>query len=497
MDTSKCLWLLQGMAISCNQTFCKMQIDNKENEISVRSAPDDPMVYISRGYELSKANKNQEAEVFYRKALSLNPDLPIAHNNLGWALQMNGDLNGAILCYRKALELDRSQRLALINLASLLSRLGQIEEAKSTWRELITAYPHHRKLLDNLIGVAMRTGDLESAASYAEEYAALNHASRWYDYALRNGVPVPDNPHPPPLLSKSKIKHDIAQFTYLLKEGILADELNEVIDQYERLLASFEPFGDEVRLALNHEQRALIGDIYGRILYIRDTPRLKSVFSNNWDPAVVEDHYLNHPMGLAIIDNFLSTEAFDSLREFCLQSTVWFENRYSYGRLGAIFRNGFNCPLLIQIANELRTVFPRVIGEKHKVLQIWGFTSGQFQPVTSPHADFAVVNVNFWLTPDDANLDKETGGLEIYDKKAPENWDFDSYNNQGLKIDKFLKENQAQSIHIPYKANRCVIFNSDLFHKTAPLYFKDGYENKRINVTFLFGKRESPLPEFH
>ena len=49
---------------------------------------------------------------------------------------------------------------------------------------------------------------------------------------------------------------------------------------------------------------------------------------------------------------------------------------------------------------------------------------------------------------------------------------------------------QAQ-LYSPYHENRAVIFNSNLFHQTDNLDFKDGYENRRINVTMLFGTRES------
>ena len=49
----------------------------------------------------------------------------------------------------------------------------------------------------------------------------------------------------------------------------------------------------------------------------------------------------------------LSSEALESLRLFCLESTVWTGNRYAHGRLGAFFQDGFNCPLLLQIAEEL------------------------------------------------------------------------------------------------------------------------------------------------
>jgi len=35
-----------------------------------------------------------------------------------------------------------------------------------------------------------------------------------------------------------------------------------------------------------------------------------------------------------------------------------------------------------------------------------------------------------------------------------------------------------------------VIFDSDLFHETDRLSFKEGYQNRRINVTLLYGERE-------
>ena len=42
---------------------------------------------------------------------------------------------------------------------------------------------------------------------------------------------------------------------------------------------------------------------------------------------------------------------------------------------------------------------------------------------------------------------------------------------------------------VPYVANRVVMFNSDLFHETDKLDFEAGYENRRINVTLLYGTR--------
>ena len=43
---------------------------------------------------------------------------------------------------------------------------------------------------------------------------------------------------------------------------------------------------------------------------------------------------------------------------------------------------------------------------------------------------------------------------------------------------------------IPYRANRCVIFRSELFHETAPFRFRAGLRNHRINLTFMYGVRD-------
>ncbi len=103
------------------------------------------------------------------------------------------------------------------------------------------------------------------------------------------------------------------------------------------------------------------------------------------------------------------------------------------------------------------------------------------------HADAAAVNVNFWITPDEANLDPEHGGLVVHTREAPLEWDFETYNRNQEAILEFL--DGSDSITVPYRQNRAVVFNSNLFHKTDDIRFKEGYENRRINITMLFGLR--------
>ena len=57
------------------------------------------------------------------------------------------------------------------------------------------------------------------------------------------------------------------------------------------------------------------------------------------------------------------------------------------------------------------------------------------------------------------------------------------------KIRKFLIENNANCTNVPYKFNRAVLFNSAYFHETDEIDFKNEYEGRRINNTYLFGTR--------
>ncbi len=101
------------------------------------------------------------------------------------------------------------------------------------------------------------------------------------------------------------------------------------------------------------------------------------------------------------------------------------------------------------------------------------------------------MNVNFWIAPDDANLDPARGGLVVWDKEAPADWDFAAYNTDLAAMKRFLAETKAKPVTIPHRQNRAAIFNSDFFHETDRIDFAEGYENRRINITLLYGAREN------
>ena len=171
------------------------------------------------------------------------------------------------------------------------------------------------------------------------------------------------------------------------------------------------------------------------------------------------------------------------MRRFCWGSTVW-KQPYANGYLGATLEDGSACPLLAQIADELRETFPAIFGA-HGLVRIWGFKYDSTLGGINLHADRAAVNVNFWITPDAANRNPENGGLVIWDKSAPLEWEFKRYNAYPEQAREFLLQAGAKPVKVPYRANRAVIFDSDLFHETDTIEFKPGYRNRRINITAL------------
>lgn len=378
-----------------------------------------------------------------------------------------------------------AERIARRRRAIALVREGRDAESLPLWREELD--DGGLRWAQDVVDDALAQRDLTMAGRYAHIVARL----RWGEGL---GEPTAQNRAPSYPPSIAKLRHDAEQFRYLQQRGALGDEMTPIIERYQNLIAELAPHGFETRVPLDSDQFLPIRHAYNRIFHIRDTPRIPKALSGSWDPQTVEDEYLENAPGVVVIDNFLCPEALAAMRDFCLESTVWSGNRYAHGRLGAFFQDGFNSPLLLQIAEELREVFPRVLGDRYPLRQLWGFKSGPELPADSTtHADFAAVNVNFWTTPDDANLEPETGGLVVYDVDAPLSWDFDTYNGRTDVIEPFLREKHSLARNIPHRQNRAILFNSDLFHATAKVHFKPGFENLRVNVTMLYGQREDEV----
>lgn len=364
-----------------------------------------------------------------------------------------------------------------------LAAEGRLGAALTRCRADLASSTGRRWLTDAIID-AMTREDLRLAGALASIHAALDRASRWApSWAGGASAPLAEA-----WVTLPKLRHDVAQFRRLRAAGSLGPDFDVEIARCEAALRDLAALGDDGRIPL--AEAPTLEPTFGRLVHQADAPRVATALSRGWSRVAAEHHYLQGSPALVVIDDFLSEEALQGLLNFCIASTVWTQNRYGHGRLGALFFNGFNAPLLLQIAEEVRAAFPRLIGAVHPLRQLWGFkNTGELPADTTIHADFAAVNVNFWITPDDANLDPASGGMVVYDLEAPLSWDFNRYNERSDLIQALIRERAPRVIRIPYLQNRAIIFNSDLFHATERVCFRPGLENHRINVTLLYGDR--------
>ncbi len=211
------------------------------------------------------------------------------------------------------------------------------------------------------------------------------------------------------------------------------------------------------------------------------------VLSPAIDWAGLPARYRAAAPAILVLDDVLTTEALAALRRDCLGSQMW-SKTYASGYLSAVLGAGFHSLTLLRLAKALEERLALPVDPAARLAQAWAFKCDSRMAGTAVHADFAALNVNVWIAPPGANLDPEGGGLRLYDVPRPPGWDFADYNADPARIRAYLAEKNARAIDVPHRTNRAVIFDSRLFHETQPIHFRPEYENRRVNITLLFGR---------
>ncbi|HEY0265778.1 MAG TPA: tetratricopeptide repeat protein, partial [Rhizomicrobium sp.] len=353
----------------------------------------------------------------------------------------------------------------LVNRGAALSEMGRSEEALASYDRALAVRPGLVAALNN------RGFTLRDLARFDEALAS-------FDAAL---AIQPD--YVPALANRGKVLSEMNR----LDEGFAA-----FMAAAERAYGGLKPGSDALAHKRDHDReqhdwRAARGERGEGLLGIVGGARLAGRAVNAGNEAKADADWNHAEPKIVVIDNLLSDEALAELRRFCLGSDIW-HTAYAQGYLGAFPESGFAVPLLAQVAEELRETF-RDIFAAHPLRYHWAFKYDSRMDGIGIHADEAAVNVNFWITPDAANLDAQGGGLVIWDKAAPLEWDFAKFNADENAATAFLERSGAKALRVPYRANRAVIFDSNLFHKTDEIRFAPGYDNRRINITMLYGRR--------
>lgn len=450
---------------------------------AIELQPKNPFFLFSLGNTLLRQNLYEDAEYCYRRSLELDPAEGAANQNLAAVLRDQGKYAEAVEAAARAVGQMPDSIEALHLYAEILLYMGRHSEGVEVCQKAVDLEPNN-PAAHALLGNALKNvGNLDGAMTSFN--AGLN---------LKFGL----NPHQQsgdPLFTYTtpgKLDHDIRQFKYLIEKGLLGDEYKDVVTAYSEVLNELRaanPDGQET-IQIPPHLLEKIAPVYNRLSYQADASKIDGPAVNpDLDGAALEALYQESGPGYVCVDDFLTPEALQKLRDYCLQSTIWFHFRYANGRVSAEQGSGFFTPLLSQISDELSGLMPNVFLD-HKLNQAWGYKYSTDPQGITEHADFAAVNINFWITPDEANNDPDSGGLVVWDKAVPMEWTFAEYQDP-LGLRKFLKQEEAQQIVFPYRQNRVLIFNSNLVHMTDRLDFKPRYENHRINVTMLYGDRKT------
>ncbi|MBC92142.1 MAG: hypothetical protein CMM38_00695 [Rhodospirillaceae bacterium] len=442
--------------------------------------PNHSIAFNNLGNAKFKMYQYEDAVVDYEKAIALDPLCIEAYTNMGVLFKEEGELETALKYIQKAININPENINSLNNYGAILSDLRQYEEAEDSYKKALSIDPNNIGVIGNYAILLNIIGKKELSLSFF---------SKRLDLARGKYVDNLDLPQFK-YISKSKIKHDIEQFQFL-KSTYKGDvRFENLVDIYSKLDKEITwPANDAEWVLLSKSQRERIADSYNRSVHIAYAPEISGgALNKNLDAVAITKNYFENKPGIAFFDNFLNALALKKLRQYFMESTIWYDFSYSGGYLGAMYTDGVACPLLLQIAEELRKVFPKIIKD-HPLVQMWAYKYDSQLKGINNHADIAAVNVNFWITPDVANTNPKSGGIIIHKAEAPLDWNFNSFNRDEEQIKKFLNQNQSGNIKVPYAENRMVLFNSNLIHKTDNIAFKTGYENRRINITMLFGNR--------
>ncbi len=421
-----------------------------------------------------KAGRLAEAETAYRAALAIAPGHPSVTHNLGVVYASKGELDVALSCFDMVVAANSTYASAHYNRAVALQSLGRPREAIAAFAKTCALEPGHYDAHRALGFALLAQGD---------RGRSLDHFARTYELRRgedRSGMAATSLG----FATRAKLRHDADQFRYLgtrRRDG----------KRFEMMARSYDAVGDgfaEAATKLDADQLETIGEDYNTAIHISPAPEVPDGAINPLlDAGAITQRFGDGNGGAVWFDDLLAPPALAGLRRYLLESTIWHGFDHIGGFVASYLEDGLACPLLLQIADELRARFPDLLG-RHPLSQAWAFKGLEAQAEVEAHADDGAISLNFWVTPNEANRDPTRGGLLICRAPPPPAWRISGYDADKAEIAAFLDSHRDATLAVPYGDNRAALFESRLFHRSdAPLFATD-YASHRINVTLLFGR---------
>ena len=435
---------------------------------------------VADAIALHKSGRLDEAERSYRAALRMTPGHGAITHNLGVLAAAQGKHAAAISHFDAAIAAEPRYASAHYNRAAALEASGRTHDAIQGYSRACAIEPEH-------YGSHRALGLLWLAQG--ERGRALDHFARTYELRRgedRSGIAAASLTS----ANRGKLLHDADQFRYLAGRRRDGQRFELMARAYEQVAA-----GVPAEAApLSPSQREILGEDYNTAINIHGAPECAGGAVNERpDRDALVAHYRDGPTGAIYFDDLLTARALATLQRYLRESTIWHDFSHIGGFVASYLEDGLACPLLLQIADELRATFPELLGP-HPLTQAWAFKGLEAEAAVDVHADDAAVSVNFWVTPDDANLAPDRGGLRVCRTPPPAGWELTSYHSDQARIVTFLEQQADNTLLVPYRENRAVLFESRLFHYSDAPNFDKSYENHRINLTMLFGRHGHTRP---
>ncbi len=448
-------------------------VEHLERALAVE---DDPQVRWDLARTLERAGRLEEALAAYRDLLARDPDLHPARLRVGQVLLGLARHDEAVEAFEALAARHPGELRPALGAAQALHGLSRFAEAAERARDALRAAPHDGRAC-TVLGLALfEQGLLEEAseaflgetrATYARD-AAPETANLWRSQVTR-----------------TKLRHDLEQYAHLGEGGVLADA-HALVAEHRAALAALEAAPQSTGPHFAVAPDSALAPRYNRIVNDWRAPTLgDGALSRTIDREAIERRFADSPGAYAWLDGLLGAPALAALQRYCTESSVWLETKFR-DEVGASLRNGFACPLLLQIAAEVREAFPAIFGGL-PLVDVFAYKYYQDEADGHVHADIGAASVNFWVTPDEANLDPDSGGLVIWNKRVPNRYFRASASEKDAIERDLVSAPDAIPERIGYRCNRAMLFRSSVLHKSDRMRFRDAFAYRRVSVTMVFG----------
>ena len=340
--------------------------------------------YSNLGNVFSELQRLDEAVVQIHKAIKLQPNFADAHNNLGVVLQKLGRLDESVESFHKAIDNEPDYADVHNNLGATLKELGRLDESVDSYHKAIDIDPDLADAHNNLGNVLKDSGRFSQAKAAYDRGFQLNYGGLWY-----NAATFTDGDSAGPVLptgeiftSTFKLHDTIDQLEYLIAKGRIDSSFQRMVDRYRAVLTEIQQTEKpEAVTKLTPGQLKRLGSFHNRAIYHDAPPRIgASTINAALDFKDIENRYLSSPVSVTTLDDFLTPETLRRLRDFCLESTIFFTHTGNH-LVSSRLTSGFNCDLLFQIAEEVKERFPRVLGD-HQLTNMWVY---RYNNLIGPH----------------------------------------------------------------------------------------------------------------